>query len=393
MTSKQLMYTRATLILPDRIIDRVRSLNYQLTDFMSACMLRHKGVAPAFRVRAEDLALLGSHPAGQRQLMGTPFLVASPMLTDIEDWRCLLNKTTPTIAVDTVRAQFADLDFNLTMSLFHQNKDYIWTVVDLLHTSPVAAQILGMPQALADYLLTVSQHELELAVLGAGFPMFRWRFDAPMFWIEFGANRICDESICHHVMAGARGKTPPPARRERWGQFRVGRAQMERYTEALVRLRCRASCIATMFPGTGAMARVLYREINGESSPCGLMPSSASWYVESVSNRIQSTTLVWLYWSALAARANEPEAFIAALDMVGRLFGHSARLTPDRSFHLARSISTASDLSMSSCRSCSTQYVICNTAPKVELTATFVCPSCSGVMAQPRKGKPRRQAA
>ncbi|WP_216072820.1 FlhC family transcriptional regulator, partial [Acinetobacter baumannii] len=85
-------------------------------------------------------------------------------------------------------------------------------------------------------------------------------------------------------------------------------------TEALIGLRCRASSVASMFPGTAATARALYRHIHGESSPCGLMPSSSSWYVESVSSRIQSTTLIWLYWSALAARANEPEAFITALD-------------------------------------------------------------------------------
>ncbi|PPJ65740.1 FlhC family transcriptional regulator, partial [Staphylococcus aureus] len=95
----------------------------------------------------------------------------------------------------------------------------------------------------------------------------------------------------------------------------------------------------------------------------------------------------------LAARANEPEAFITALDTVGRLFGDAARLTPDRAFHLARSVSTGSDLSMSSCRTCSTHYLTCHTTPKIELAASFYCPSCTGALTAPRKGKPRKQLA
>ncbi|CAJ0726709.1 FlhC family transcriptional regulator [Ralstonia insidiosa] len=393
MTRSTALSAKDSLILPDRITDRIRSINYQLADFMGTCMLRHREVAPVFGVRPEELAMLAQNAAGQRQLMGTPFLVVTPMFKNVEDWRSLIKKTTPTLAIDKVKAEFGNLDPSLKMSLFHQNKDYVWMVVDLLHSTPVAAQLLGMPQDLADYLVTVSQHELELAIFGANFPMFRWRFENPMFWLEYSANLISEETICHHVMNAGDSRAPRPLQRERWGNFRVGRAQMERYTEALIGLRCRASSVASMFPGTAATARALYRQIHGESSPCGLMPSSSSWYVESVSSRIQSTTLIWLYWSALAARANEPEAFITALDTVGRLFGDAARLTPDRAFHLARSVSTGSDLSMSSCRTCSTHYLTCNTTPKIELAASFYCPSCTGALTAPRKGKPRKQLA
>ncbi|MDP0989657.1 hypothetical protein Q6249_29015, partial [Klebsiella pneumoniae] len=72
--------------------------------------------------------MLAQNAAGQRQLMGTPFLVVTPMFKNVEDWRSLIKKTTPTLAIDKVKAEFGNLDPSLKMSLFHQNKDYVWMV-------------------------------------------------------------------------------------------------------------------------------------------------------------------------------------------------------------------------------------------------------------------------
>ncbi len=85
--------------------------------------------------------------------------------------------------------------------IFHYNCSYVSLLKDVLHMSVLAAPLLGISFELAEYLTDLPIGRLEAAIGAITFPLFRWRFDEQLFWTEYSAGWLTDESVAHYLMS------------------------------------------------------------------------------------------------------------------------------------------------------------------------------------------------
>ena len=85
--------------------------------------------------------------------------------------------------------------------IFHYNCSYVSLLKDVLHMSILAAPLLGISFELAEYLTDLPIGRLEAAIGAITFPLFRWRFDEQLFWTEYSAGWLTDESVAHYLMS------------------------------------------------------------------------------------------------------------------------------------------------------------------------------------------------
>jgi hypothetical protein len=116
--------------------ERIRSTNYHLTDYMEEALIRHQSFAQTFGLKKEDIETLRQNEPSFRKLMGSPFMVVSPTLGDVADWKSLIGGGTTTIAVDKVRQQTPSLDSVDKILLYYNNRAYVWLLVELLLNWP-----------------------------------------------------------------------------------------------------------------------------------------------------------------------------------------------------------------------------------------------------------------
>ncbi|TPQ30673.1 FlhC family transcriptional regulator [Cupriavidus pinatubonensis] len=360
--------------------ERVRSTNYHLTDYMEEALIRHATLAQTFGIRKEEIAALRKNEAGFRKLMGTPFMAVVPTITAAEDWKALVAGRTTTLAVDKVQVQMPILDSVDKILLYHNNRAYVWLMVELLHASMLAAPLLGISLELAHYLRGLPQHQLDLAVNRIQFPLFRWRISDPFFFIEHSADRVSYDLLGHYFMRFSQLRVEKPEGKQGWTHLRLDRLQTDVYCMMLTAMGCRASSVASLLSINSAKARKIYIEHHGESSPCGQMPSSVAWHFESSNARIQSTVFLWLYRICISQDAKVPEALIAAYNVTAQAFASDLRLTADRASYLARTMAEESEVSLAACRCCGTDYLIANSGSRIELSRSYACPVCSGTL-------------
>jgi len=367
--------------------ERVRSTNYHLTDYMGEALLRHPSFAETFGVKKEEVDRLRDNPEYFRKLMAGPFMVVIPTLTEIADWQCLIRGSTTTLAVDKVKRQMPILESLDKAMLYYNNRAYIWLMAELLNASILAAPLLGMSQELATYLRDLPQHELDLAVSRITFPLFRWRLQDQVFFMEYSTNRMSSELLAHYFMRFPHLRAARPEKRQEWTYLRLDRLHTDVYCSLLTIMGCRASSVSSLLNIPAAKARKTYMEIHGQSSPCGQMPSSVGWFFEKTPARVQATLFLWLYRLCLNQDANVPEALIAAYNILEKAFSSDLRLAPDRACYLARATAEETEVSIAPCRSCGTDYLIANAGPKIELSGSFCCPSCNGTLSAPARGR------
>jgi len=372
-------------------LDRMRQANYYLKDYIGEALGRHPSLESIFQVTKADIDRLSADEVALRSLMGTPYLVVSPTLTDVEDWKSLSTGGTSTVAVDRLRREaprLSDLD---KLSLFYNNRLYLWLVVEVLHASVIAAPLLGISLDLANYLRSVPQHSLDLMIGKLEFPIFRWRLASKLFWLELSDGNRSEEAFGHFFLASTPNKANRLDKKAPWTGLALPRHRIKIYSEIMIQQKCRASTVSSLLGIKSPETRGLYKEFHGESSPCGQMPNSINWFFTSPNHRLQGTMMVTLYRLALANDCNVPEAFIAAFDAVTNFFGSELKLTADRACHLARSMGTDAHLSLSPCRSCGTPYLISVAGARPQLSGSFACPSCSGAFGTSQSIKKRRK--
>lgn len=360
--------------------ERIRSTNYHLTDYMEEALIRHQSFAQTFGLKKEDIETLRQNEPSFRKLMGAPFMVVSPTLGDVADWKSVIGGGTTTIAVDKIRQQTPSLDSVDKILLYYNNRAYVWLLVELLHASILAAPLLGISLELANYLRELPQHQLDIAVSRIHFPVFRWRLADPVVLIEYAADRMSYDLLGHYFMRFSQLRIEKLEGRQDWTHLRLDRLRSDVYCSLLTGMKCRASSVASLLNLNAAKARKAYIENHGQSSPCGQMPSSVAWHFESANTRVQSTLFLWLYRICISMEANVPEALIAAYNVTERALEPDLRLTPDRASYLARTMAVESEVSLAPCRSCGTDYLIANSASRIELSRSYACPACSGVL-------------
>lgn len=377
-------------LLPTWVLDRVMSANFRLSSYLINAMAVSPDFAGVYMAEQEALKRLRDDHEQAAIVFCTPFLAFAPSLSTPEDWKCFIEGTTPTVALDRVQAQLPELTVMDTMLLEQGNRSYVGALYDVLNMSPLAAPLLGISNELADYLRSVPQHTLDLAISERRLPLFRWRIVNKLFWFEAGAGKLTREIVAHYLMDLAPMRADRLPHSAPWGNFRLPRYLVEAYSEAFIRLRCRAKSVAALFNVNTTAIRQMYAQIHGESSPSGQPPASAMWYLESAGRRVQATFQIWLFRCALSVDTTIAEAFISAMDVSGRVFGATSKVPPERAFHLARSMATEDELAIRPCRSCGTAYLASNSAMKIELSHSFLCPCCTGTLSATNAAKGRR---
>jgi hypothetical protein len=380
------------LYIHDWLLDQIQVTNFELVDHMKLMLQQDGRFNEVLQVERKELEHLKHNQSSLRNLLRTPFLMVEPTLQTVEDWRCFIDDTSTTVTVDVLRRKTPELGSLGNFAIDNSNRHFLSLVTQVIHMSVLCAPLLGITNELAQYLASVPSWKLHFA-LGRmkGLPLFRWRFNSPTFWYEFAASSLTDETIAHQIMLTSPIRSGALPLVAGWSELRLERARNEIYAAAMMAHGLRASTASTLFRLNQNAMRILYMKIHGESSPCGNVPTSLPWFVETPHNRLHATTYIWLYRSAIAMGANAPEALIATNDIYDRLFGGKRLISADRGWNLTRSMAADTRLTVAPCRQCSTHYVVSNTDTKIEMHNRFACPACQQQLG-PKKRPARKNA-
>lgn len=382
------------LYLHPWLAERIRGINYDLVEHMRQMLVTSPAFGDIYGVDAKSIDHIQRNDSSLRSLLGTPFLMLAPSLPSVEDWRCFVDNTATTRAVDNLRDKLPRVRKALTtQAIQHHNRQFVDIVLAVANMSVLSAPLLGMTPELVAYLGSLPAYKLREA-LGRirDLPLFQWRFRSPSFWFEFIAHDLNAEQVAHQIMATTPFRAGALPHTATWTDPRLGRETHEMYAEALMAHGCRASTAATLFRLPQSRTRQMYVAIHGKPSICGNLPNSLQWFVDKPQHRLHSTVFIWLYRAALTMNANTPQALIAASDLYANLFPGNALLATDRACSLTRRMSADTRLSIAPCRECSTPYIVANNETKIEMHHSFVCPSCSGGLLPrtPTRGRKRK---
>lgn len=357
--------------------ERIQSTNFDLINTMHQCLLTVPSLAFLFQVTRDRLSQLKDNRLALENLLFTPFSMITMTLTNVDDWKCLIEGTTTTLAVDKLKDDLPILPTITHFFISESNKRFLDMAISLIHMNVLAAPILGISDELARYLVTVSPHQLLIAMERApGLPLFRFRFTTERFWLEVDNDYISSESVAHQVMMMTPALQNFSFPKDWNADFRVTRTVGEVFGDAMMAYGCRASTVSNLFRLAANHTRGRYVEIHGKPSKCGNQPNSLNWFVETPVKRLHASVYSWLYRYALAGGATVPKALIATSDLYEKLFRNKAIINPDRAVLLTRSMSADNRLTMVPCRHCATQYILSNGDNKIEMQSSFQCPGC-----------------
>ena len=139
----------------------------------------------------------------------------------------------------------------------------------------------------------------------------------------------------------------------------------------------RATIITTLLPNLhAAKIRGLYKRILSESSSCGKLPSSFTWYFSTERRRTHSSLYLLLYRLSLKAGLAHIHSVIAAYSWYLAIAPEDP-MAIDRLGILVNTVQTGSGLMyVASCRGCTANYLLCNTEDKQEFAHNFHCEQC-----------------
>ena len=145
--------------------------------------------------------------------------------------------------------------------------------------------------------------------------------------------------------------------------------------QALASFKMRAHYIAHIAGVSERSAKLIYREVNGKSSPSGLGPDSTTWYF-SPRARIHATLFLRFYIPAKKKGMSDAEAFINAYSYYRAAAIHSVEMSPERAYFLTKLYGSGGHIQLTRCRGCATRYI----TAKNEVRSSFQCPVCYGRM-------------
>jgi hypothetical protein len=378
------------ILLSAWLAEKIQRANFALTDFMHVALAGNRQMQGMFALSLKDMETFKQQIGPKATLMNMPFLALAPVLEDPRDWETFVDGAIFSQKVEKLTAEMPRVDQITSRDIFHYNHAYVQLLKDVLHMNLVAVPLLGISTELATYLKSLPMARLENAVGAIKFPLFRWRFDDPNFWMEYGAGWLTEESVAHYLMSTSPLSAAALPYKHAWTDLRLDRSEKEVFARMMMAQGCRASTATNLFNLNPTKARTTYKEIHGVSSPCGCNPSSLTWYVDQSVHRLQASAYVWLYRSALHNEGNIPQALIAANDIMAKMFGKNLLITADRANHLTRSMALDSRLTMASCRGCSTDYVLSNGEGKIELAKGFSCPGCNYLLTPKNQASKRK---
>ena len=393
MSSDNSLSTEArNVLLTPWLAEKIQRANFSLTDFMFLALAGHSELENIFGVSHANMDTFRQQTGPKATLMNLPFVALAPVLDDPRDWETFVDGAMFSPNVDKLTRQMPRVDQITSRDIYHYNQAYVQLLKDVLHMNVAAIPLLGISKEFASYLKSLPMARLDNAIGAIKFPLFRWRFHDSNFWMEYGAGWLTEETVAHYLMRTSPVSTASLPYQHAWTDLRLERSDKEVFARMLMGQGCRASTATNLFSLNPGKARATYKHIHGVSSPCGCNPTSLTWYVEQSVHRLQATTYVWLYRSALDNGGNIPEALIAANDIMAKTFGKSLVITADRGNHLTRAMALDSRLTMAPCRSCGTDYVLSNGEGKIELAKDFSCPGCNYLLSPKSQVSKRKQS-
>ncbi|RZF23786.1 hypothetical protein EVC45_42315 [Paraburkholderia sp. UYCP14C] len=391
-TDKALITEARNVLLTPWLAEKIQRTNFSLTDFMFLALAGHSELESIFGVSHANMDAFRQHAAAKAMLMNLPFVALAPVLGDPRDWETFVDGAMDSQNVERLTREMPRVDQITSRDIYHYNQAYIQLLKDVLHMNVAAIPLLGISRELASYLKALPMARLDNAIGAIKFPLFRWRFHDADFWMEFSAGWFTEETVAHYLMSASPVSAASLPYQNTWTDLRLERSDKEIYARMMMAQGCRASTATNLFSLRQGQARAIYRQIHGVSSPCGCNPTSLTWYVEQAVHRLQATTYVWLFRSALDNGGNIPEALIAANDIMARTFGKSLVITADRGNHLTRAMALDSRLTMAACRGCGTDYLLSNSEGKIELAKDFSCPGCNYLLSPKSQVSKRKQS-
>jgi hypothetical protein len=381
------------LYLHPWVAERLRCINYDLVEHIHQMLVSNPAFSEIYGVDLKSIEHLRQNDNSLRKLLGTPFLMLSPSLPSVEDWRCFVDDTATTLAVDALRDSMPpERDALTTQAIQHHNRQFLDIVQAVANMSILSAPLLGMTPELVRYLGSLPAYKLRTALERIrDLPLFRWRFRASAFWFEFTAHDLNADQVAHHIMSTTPFRASELPHSAMWTELRLGRDTHETYAAALMAHGCRASTAATLFRLPQSKTRQMYVAIHGKPSICGNLPTSLQWFVDKPQHRLHTTVFIWLYRAALTMNANTPQALIAAADLYANLFPGQGLLATDRACSLTRRMGADTRLTIAPCRECNTPYVVANNETKIEMHHSFVCPSCNGSLLPRMRARGRKR--
>jgi hypothetical protein len=393
MSSNKSLSTEArNVLLTPWLAEKIQRTNFSLTDFMFLALAGHSELEGIFGVSQANMDTFRQNAAQKATLMHLPFVALSPVLEDPRDWETFVDGAMDSQNVERLAREMPRVDQITSRDIYHYNQAYVQLLKDVLHMNVAAIPLLGISKELATYLKALPMARLDNAIGAIKFPLFRWRFNDANFWTEFGAGWLTEETVAHYLMSTSPVSTASLPYQHAWTDLRLERSDKEVFAHMMMAQGCRASTATNLFTLRQGQGRAIYRQIHGVSSPCGCNPTSLTWYVEQSVHRLQATTYVWLYRSALDNGGNIPEALIAANDIMAKTFGKSLVMTADRGNHLTRAMALDSRLTMAACRGCGTDYILSNGEGKIELAKDFSCPGCNYLLSPKSQVSKRKQS-
>ncbi|WP_176060322.1 FlhC family transcriptional regulator [Paraburkholderia sp. BCC1876] len=386
MNAKEKYLAVERLHVPEWQTDQIQSANFDFVEFMRWLLASESRFNEIFKVERKEIEHLRANQASLRSLLRTPFLMVAPTLTTVEDWRCFVEDTPTTLAVDRLRNMLPPVEGIELFAIRNHNHRFMTLASNLIHTSVLAAPLLGITPAVAEYLGTLRSSQIRMALQRiGGLPLFRWRFTSTTFWYEFTADTLTDEAVAHQIMLTAPLEATKATRILGFSELRMERWQKETFASAMMAHGLRASTASDVFTLNPNKMRARFVEIHGKSSPCGNRAMSLTWFVETAPQRLHATMYIWLYRKAIAHGASAAEALIATHDIYSRLFGGTPLISADRAYNLTSAMAADTRLTTAPCRSCSTHYVVSNSDVRVEMHHSFTCPACAQELGPRRK--------
>lgn len=378
-----------TLVVTPNYRSTCFDVNSDLFDLMDALVSQDQRWKDFFKLTPQISAFLAFNFEFKRRLLSTTMLCVIPSINSVNDWDCLFNGDTAKL--NHLFVFSPSVNQQLATEIKYQNKFYLRHLIQVARTQPLAAIDLGIPPAIIELLrnITATQQNNAARLIG---PLFTFRYTDAFF-----APYLLAEKPLRNVKSNKPPKTvnfnelhfldfliqtSPLPLSSMPNTSNIGHRYHNEVSyplaEHLVRFQMRATIISSFLPEMHeAKLRDMYQRINHESSVCGKLPSSVNWHFESETRRSNSSFFILLYRFALVGGNDHIHSIIAAYSWYRDLIKVDP-MSLNRLGILANTLqSGGGDVFVGACRTCRSNYLLCNTDDKREFSNNFHCVSCA----------------
>lgn len=320
-------------------------------------------------------------------LVTTPFNLFSPVFNDIKSWEALVSNW-PSDSVIAVKDQAPrHVGTAQSYQIRHANQLYLHLIREFAANYALAHVIFGMSRDVLTFLGNLSaSNEIDLLSNIGPVPFFKWRMNAPRFWFDHSTEALTTAEIAYFIMQSS----PPEnrisnlSRKADWDAYSFKKAVVEDYMDALLAYGFRAATVSTIMRRTSTEVRNRFKNINGRSSTCGSKPQMLPWITAAAPNRLRATFFTYLYRNANTEGSRAYLPFLATLNLYTKMFGEleeslptPKRFSADRAYNMLKMMASDSSMTVGACKRCGTEYLLSNSADKIELADNFSCSFCT----------------